>query len=164
VAGERLSQSDITGRYMASPGGFLADARRCDIMLDISGGDSFTDIYASKRFAYISSTKILTILAGTPLVLSPQTICPFSRQPHSAIAAWICRHASAVFVRDDLSLAAVAALAPGRHGAAGRRCRLRPAIHTGRAHGHGSAADRSQHIWAADERRLWRQQPIWSGL
>jgi polysaccharide pyruvyl transferase WcaK-like protein len=113
LADEHLSQSNITGRYMISPGGFLADMRACDIMLDISGGDSFADIYPNKRFAYITSTKILPILAGTPLVLSPQTIGPFSRQPHSAIAAWICRKARAVFVRDALSGDALAALAPG---------------------------------------------------
>lgn len=108
-----LSHREITGRYMINPSGFLADVRACNIMLDISGGDSFTDIYPDKRFAYMTSTKIITILAGKPLVLSPQTIGPFSRQPHSAIAAWICRRAEALFSRDDLSIAALSRLAPG---------------------------------------------------
>jgi colanic acid/amylovoran biosynthesis protein len=113
VADADLAHREITGRYMIDPGGFLADVRACDIMLDICGGDSFTDIYPDKRFAYVASTKIITILAGKPLVLSPQTIGPFSRQPHSAIAGWICRHARAVFARDGLSIAALATLAPG---------------------------------------------------
>ncbi|OSZ65279.1 hypothetical protein CAP39_12440 [Sphingomonas sp. IBVSS1] len=110
--GLALEQRDVTGRYMIDPRGLLADARACDIMLDISAGDSFTDIYPNKRFAYITGTKIVPILMGTPLVLSPQTIGPFSRQPHSAIAAWICRKARAVFPRDGLSMAALQQLAP----------------------------------------------------
>jgi colanic acid/amylovoran biosynthesis protein len=108
-----LAHRTINGRYMISPGGYLADVRACDIMLDICGGDSFTDIYPDKRFAYVAATKIMPILAGTPLVLSPQTIGPFSRQPHSAIAAWICRRATAIFARDALSMAALQQLAPG---------------------------------------------------
>ncbi|WP_164156099.1 polysaccharide pyruvyl transferase family protein [Sandarakinorhabdus rubra] len=103
----------INGRYMASPRGYRADLKRLDIMLDICGGDSFTDIYANKRFAYVAATKILPILSGVPLVLSPQTIGPFSKQPHSAVAGWICRQAHAIFVRDALSLTALAAIAPG---------------------------------------------------
>ncbi len=113
VTDTSIALRTITGRYMANPGGFLKDARACDIMLDICGGDSFTDIYPDKRFAYVAATKIMTVLAGKPLVLSPQTIGPFSRQPHSAIAAWICRRARAIFARDGLSMAALAQLAPG---------------------------------------------------
>jgi polysaccharide pyruvyl transferase WcaK-like protein len=108
-----LAHRTITGRYMLSPSGFLADMRASDIILDICGGDSFTDIYPDKRFAYVAASKIIPILAGKPLVLSPQTIGPFSRQPHSATAGWILRRARAVFARDALSVSAVAALAPG---------------------------------------------------
>jgi polysaccharide pyruvyl transferase WcaK-like protein len=108
-----LAHRTITGRYMVDPGGYLADVRASDIMLDICGGDSFTDIYPNKRFAYVAATKIIPILAGKPLVLCPQTIGPFSRQPHSAVAAWVCRRAHAIFARDALSMAALEKLAPG---------------------------------------------------
>ncbi|MGL4543822.1 MAG: polysaccharide pyruvyl transferase family protein, partial [Polymorphobacter sp.] len=47
------------------------------------------------------------------MILSPQTIGPFSRQPHSALAAWACNRAEAVFARDPLSMQALATLAPG---------------------------------------------------
>jgi polysaccharide pyruvyl transferase WcaK-like protein len=97
---------------MASPGGFWRDLGSIDLMLDIGGGDSFTDIYPDKRFAYIAATKAMTVARGVPLILSPQTIGPFSRQPHSAIAAWCCRRAAAVFVRDPMSMAALHDLAP----------------------------------------------------
>lgn len=113
VADPDLAHRTITGRYMINPGGYLADVRASDIILDICGGDSFTDIYPNKRFAYVAATKIIPILVGKPLVLCPQTIGPFSRQPHSTIAAWICRRAHAIFARDALSMAALDTLAPG---------------------------------------------------
>jgi colanic acid/amylovoran biosynthesis protein len=78
VADADLAHRTITGRYMISPGGYIADVLASDLILDICGGDSFTDIYPDKRFAYVATTKIIPILAGTPLVLSPQTIGPFS--------------------------------------------------------------------------------------
>ncbi len=104
ISGDDIDYRTIDGRYMISPSGFVRDVRRLDIMLDISAGDSFADIYPDKRFAYMTATKVLPILLGTPLVLSPQTIGPFSRQPHTAIARWICRRADAVFARDPLSM------------------------------------------------------------
>jgi len=110
--GPEVATRTIDGRYLAGRSGFWRDLGEIDIMLDIGAGDSFTDIYPSKRFAYMIATKALTVARGVPLILSPQTIGPFSRQPHSAAAAWACRRADAVFARDPLSLAAMAKLAP----------------------------------------------------
>lgn len=103
----------INGRYMLSPGGYRHDLKSIDIMLDIGAGDSFADIYPNKRYAYQLATKALAVRAGKPLILSPQTIGPFSRQPHSWLAARACRQAEVIFVRDPLSLAVLQKLAPG---------------------------------------------------
>ena len=54
----------------------------------------------------------LTAAAGKPLVLSPQTIGPFTRQPHRRIAAWICTRAAVVFARDPLSMQVLRDMAP----------------------------------------------------
>ena len=102
----------INGRYMVSPGGYWADLESVDIMLDIGAGDSFADIYPDKRYAYIIATKVLALARGKRLILSPQTIGPFSRQPHTAIAAWVCRKAEAVFVRDPMSMTVLQQMAP----------------------------------------------------
>ncbi len=102
----------IDRRYLTARSGFWRDLGELDVVLDIGAGDSFTDIYPTKRFAYIAATKALTIARRRPLILSPQTIGPFSKQPQSAVAAWACRGADAVFVRDPLSLAALRKLAP----------------------------------------------------
>ena len=112
ISGPDISAREITGRYMASPGGYWADLGHLDYVLDIGAGDSFADIYPDKRFAYIMATKAMAIARGVPMILSPQTIGPFSRQPHSAAAAWACTRAQAVFARDPLSMAALAKLAP----------------------------------------------------
>ncbi|WP_448582788.1 polysaccharide pyruvyl transferase family protein [Thermaurantiacus sp.] len=103
----------IDSRYLSSPRGFFTDVRRLDALFDIGGGDSFTDIYPDRRFLFILLSKVLAIAAGTPLILSPQTIGPFSRQPHRSAAAWTMGRARAVFTRDPLSLDAARALAPG---------------------------------------------------
>ncbi len=112
VTGPDITHRTITGRYMASPGGYLADVRAQHILLDIGAGDSFADIYPDKRFAYIVGTKLVPLMAGVPLVLSPQTIGPFSRQPHTRIAGWICNRAAHVFARDPISLALTRRIAP----------------------------------------------------
>jgi polysaccharide pyruvyl transferase WcaK-like protein len=74
-----------------------------DLMLDIGEGDSFTDIYGSKRFYVQFSTKLLGILTGTRLVFAPQTIGPFSGTQVRLLATWIMKRAQAVYVRDQKS-------------------------------------------------------------
>lgn len=102
----------LNGRFMLSPAGYWRAIGDLDIMLDISAGDSFADIYPDKRFAYMASTKQLCLWRGVPLVLSPQTIGPFTREPHRTIAARLITGARAVFARDPLSMEAARALAP----------------------------------------------------
>jgi polysaccharide pyruvyl transferase WcaK-like protein len=102
----------IDRRSLMDPRQFLAVVREQDCVLDIGGGDSFTDIYALRRYAFIWASKAITIMAGRPLLLSPQTIGPFSRQPHSSLAAWAMNRSEAVVARDEASLAAVKRLAP----------------------------------------------------
>ena len=110
--GPDIEHRTFSGSYMAAPGGYLADVKRLDVMLDIGAGDSFADIYANKRFAYIVLSKLIPLWNNVPLVLSPQTIGPFSRQPHSAIAGHICARAAHVFARDPISLEVTRKLAP----------------------------------------------------
>lgn len=47
-------------------------------VLDVSGGDSFTDLYGRERFELITYPKRIAQLYSQPLVLMPQTIGPFS--------------------------------------------------------------------------------------
>jgi polysaccharide pyruvyl transferase WcaK-like protein len=67
---------------------------------DVSGGDSFTDIYGSYRMLQQSLVKALVLLCGAPLTLLPQTIGPFRGGFAARAARGIMRRASAVYCRD----------------------------------------------------------------
>jgi polysaccharide pyruvyl transferase WcaK-like protein len=83
-----------------------------DFVLDIGGGDSFADIYNPKRFAYIWATKAVVISTGTPLILSPQTIGPFTKQPYKALASWVLNRTALTIARDPTSFDVIGKLAP----------------------------------------------------
>lgn len=103
---------EIHGRSLISPQGYWATISKLDCILDIGAGDSFADIYGLKRFLYLWVTKELAYLRGTPLLLSPQTIGPFTRQPFRALAAHAMRRARAVVARDPASFAAIGDISP----------------------------------------------------
>ena len=86
--------------------------RGLDCVLDIGGGDSFADIYGPKRFAFLWTTKAMAIQAGVPLVLSPQTIGPFTRQPYKALASWAMERSRLTVARDPLSFRFIEEIAP----------------------------------------------------
>jgi len=86
--------------------------RGLDCVLDIGGGDSFADIYGAKRFAFLWTTKAMAIQAKVPLVLSPQTIGPFTRQPYKAMASWAMERSRLTVARDPLSFRFIEEIAP----------------------------------------------------
>lgn len=90
----------------ALTGGTLGKAiRECDVVLDIGGGDSFTDIYPSRRFFWMCLSKQLVLRAGVPLVLAPQTIGPFTGRWSRIAARRLMRRAKTVWARDGMSMA-----------------------------------------------------------
>lgn len=80
---------------------------KCDLVLDIGEGDSFSDIYGWKRLLYMLMTKFVASRGNRPLVLSPQTIGPF----RGRVAAWAAdramKRASLIVTRDGQSSAYV---------------------------------------------------------
>jgi len=103
----------INRRTMLSSRAYWDAVGQLDCMLDISAGDSFADIYGAKRFFWIWLTKRIALMRGVKLVLSPQTIGPFTRQPYKRLAGGIMRGAELTVARDPLSFDAVGTLAPG---------------------------------------------------
>lgn len=75
----------------------------CDIVVDIGAGDSFSDIYGSRRFVAMSLVRLSVLLRKKPLVLAPQTIGPFSKPINRWLAQFIMKKCSRVFARDGLS-------------------------------------------------------------
>ena len=107
-----LPSLHIDRRTLLSPSGYWAKLKSVDCLLDIGGGDSFADIYGAKRFSYLWLTKALAIARRKPLLLSPQTIGPFTGTLYQGLARMVLRGSTAVFARDDMSMAAIRELAP----------------------------------------------------
>lgn len=112
VAGDDIEIAPLNAKAFAPRGALWKAIARCDCVFDIGGGDSFTDIYGKKRFAYLWLSKFAVLVHQVPLILSPQTIGPFDRQPQRLLAAWIMKRARCVLARDPASFSAAQAMAP----------------------------------------------------
>lgn len=100
-------------RKAMMPGGVYHTAMaRCDVICDIGAGDSFTDIYGPKRFAFLWLTKIIASARRVPLIFSPQTIGPFTGKLYKALASMALNRSAMVFARDPASATAALELAP----------------------------------------------------
>lgn len=73
---------------------------RCSAVLDISGGDSFTDLYGPKRFALITLPKRIALQLRRPLHLLPQTYGPFKDPQNREAARQIVTGATTAWARD----------------------------------------------------------------
>jgi polysaccharide pyruvyl transferase WcaK-like protein len=104
VTGTNVEIANFRTRDIYRPGGLLASVRRCDLILDIGAGDSFSDIYGGKRFFKYMSAKSVVHVSGRPLALSPQTIGPFKRPLARRAAFASMRRSAAVFSRDQRSI------------------------------------------------------------
>lgn len=79
--------------------------RSCDLVLDISGGDSFSDLYGMDRLRAVLAPKLASLRAGRPLALLPQTYGPFTGPAAQRRAADVIKRAAVAWSRDDESLA-----------------------------------------------------------
>ncbi|GEK21322.1 polysaccharide pyruvyl transferase family protein [Cellulomonas xylanilytica] len=77
-----------------------------DLVVDTRSGDSFADIYGTKRLATMSAFADLARRAKVPVVLGPQTIGPFGSRVGRAIARHSMRTATLTMARDPASAAA----------------------------------------------------------
>lgn len=82
---------------------FRNQVRRCDLVIDIGEGDSFTDIYGFKRFFYYWLSKNIVCSLSKTLVLAPQTIGPFTGWAARQLAKQAMGRCKSVFARDNLS-------------------------------------------------------------
>ena len=103
VTGADVTVRDLDGKVMLNPRGYFAQARRADMVIDIGGGDSFADIYGGRRLRRMFILKFLTHLAGTPLVMAPQTVGPFKKPVSKWAAKLSMRLCKIVATRDLLS-------------------------------------------------------------
>lgn len=85
----------------------LRTLRGLDSVLDVSGGDSFTNLYGDWRFRAVTAPKALALAMDLPLVLLPQTYGPFSTAETRRRARELLLGARRVWARDTHSLSVV---------------------------------------------------------
>ncbi|WP_311029151.1 polysaccharide pyruvyl transferase family protein [Mesorhizobium koreense] len=105
IQGTNVEVVPLRARDVPRPGGLYAAIRSCDLILDISAGDSFADIYGTWRFIFNVLSKAVVLAGRRPLILSPQTIGPFERWWTRWLASLAIRGARKIVTRDALSTA-----------------------------------------------------------
>jgi polysaccharide pyruvyl transferase WcaK-like protein len=91
-----------------------------DAVWDVSGGDSFGDLYGERILRAILAPKLLALRAGKPLVLLPQTYGPFRSEAGLRRARDVVQRSRLAWARDARSFEALRDLAgegfdPERH-------------------------------------------------
>jgi colanic acid/amylovoran biosynthesis protein len=75
----------------------------CAVIMDVSAGDSFSDIYGQSRFRNIVLPKIISAKRSRRLLLLPQTYGPFSQPSNAKQARQAVLHAQEAWARDTNS-------------------------------------------------------------
>lgn len=83
-----------------------------DLILDVTGGDSFTSMYGPYRFKYATYPKRFCNRFSVPLVLMPQTYGPFDGTCMGEVRAMLL-NAAKVWVRDNESAKLIEKLGVG---------------------------------------------------
>ena len=86
--------------------------QKCDVVIDLTYGDSFSDIYGMKNFVLYSEPKIITEKLHIPLILGPQTYGPFKSKIAEHLAKRMLKNMDYIFARDDESAQQVIRLIP----------------------------------------------------
>jgi len=101
VSGDDVCERIV--RPLRHPLDFFAAVRDSDLVIDVSGGDSFADIYGNRRMFQILLQKYLVHLADRPLVMAPQTVGPFKNRLWRALSVGTIRRCAIVTTRDTKS-------------------------------------------------------------
>lgn len=100
MRGRSLVKERLTGDK-----GFYDWLSSFDLILDTRAGDSFADIYGFDRLRKMSMVPEIVHAMGVPVVLTPQTIGPFTTRRGTLLARRVLRQASLVASRDPRSAA-----------------------------------------------------------
>lgn len=77
--------------------------KACDAIVDVTGGDSFSDIYGDDMFVRRTKVKLLVEKLGVPFILAPQTYGPYEKEKNARMAIKAIQGADYVYARDKES-------------------------------------------------------------
>ena len=89
---------------------FFLNVFRCSFAIDMTFGDSFSDIYGVSWFNYTTSHKLLIEKLGIPMILGPQTYGPYT-EASVPKAVKAIKNAAVVMSRDKPSIELVQKIA-----------------------------------------------------
>lgn len=101
------TKTDVEQVYYTYLPKMIKQFKRCDLILDVTGGDSFSDIYGDKIFIAGMILKSYAILSRKSVILAPQTIGPFAKKRNYFWANAYMRYVKKIFLRDTLSINAI---------------------------------------------------------
>jgi len=93
---------------------FIESVARANLVGDIRGGDSFSDIYGFKRFALAFLPSLAVLLIRGSMAHFPQTYGPFRGKLARAMGSFLLKRSSHVIARDTKSRQAALDLLSGR--------------------------------------------------
>ncbi len=100
----KVFRTERAKRLLCRHNWYLKEILECDLAADITGGDSFSDIYGMKRFVLGYLEKWLMVLFDKPLVLLPQTYGPYKRRITRLLAGNILKRSKVVYARDHAGI------------------------------------------------------------
>lgn len=82
---------------------YIRALKQCDIIFDVTMGDSFSDIYSKKYYDYLICHKRICQLLCKNYILLPQTYGPFIESGSAEKAIKVLRNATKIYCRDEMS-------------------------------------------------------------
>lgn len=82
---------------------WLRSIEKADLLFDVRGGDSFSDIYGLRVFLIHSLARFVIIIMGKKIILLPQTVGPFKHPFAKIVGSWIIKSAPYIMTRDKES-------------------------------------------------------------
>lgn len=101
--GQSFNKAAIAKDVFRKNGPIKSTLRKYDVVIDVCGGDSFTDSYGLKRLGLILYTQSASQKLRIPTMLSPQTIGPFTNRVARALASRSLKRMTMVLSRDKAS-------------------------------------------------------------
>lgn len=97
-------------KILVKKGSTLEAVYKADVFADITGGDSFSDIYGMKRLVMGYMVKRLCQMTGKPFFMLPQTYGPFKSPVSRFLAGRVLKKAVRIYSRDKEGMSVVKGL------------------------------------------------------
>lgn len=112
----KLTPGRRAKRWLLGRNAYCRALRDADLAAEITGGDSFSDLYGMRQFVLGFLRRWLVLLYGKRLIMLPQTYGPFRRRLSKVMARYVLRRAERVYCRDHEGVEFVRALVGPRYG------------------------------------------------